>query len=147
MDNTYTIKEAAELLKLHPKTVLRKIRQGDIEATRIGRQYRIARAQLEAFSGARLAAAAPQERQRRVLASCVVDVDAISAMDATRITNSAMAALNGAPHGVRLDCIYYEEVGKLKVIIHGDMHNSQQLLALVGQLLTPATSQEAMERG
>jgi excisionase family DNA binding protein len=39
-----TVEQAAEELKLHPKTVLRYIHEGRLEATRIGKAYRIDRA-------------------------------------------------------------------------------------------------------
>ena len=52
MANTLlTVDEAAEALKLHPKTVLRHIREGRLEATRIGKAYRIDRSKLDAFAG------------------------------------------------------------------------------------------------
>ena len=37
----YTIAEAAELLKLHPQTLRRWIREGKLPARRFGRQFRL----------------------------------------------------------------------------------------------------------
>lgn len=37
----YTTAEAAQILKLSPVTVERKIRRGEIPATKIGREYRL----------------------------------------------------------------------------------------------------------
>lgn len=37
----YTINEAAEILKLNPRTVYNYVRAGKIEAARFGRAYRI----------------------------------------------------------------------------------------------------------
>jgi excisionase family DNA binding protein len=37
----YTTKEAAEILRINKETVLRKIRAGELKASRIGKSYRI----------------------------------------------------------------------------------------------------------
>lgn len=137
---SYTVREAAALLQLHPKTILRKIREGDIVAAKVGKQYRIAEVALNDFSGGTLfdQGAEPVLTRRQVLASCVVDVDAISPEDSTRITNTVMAVLtSGDNRGARVDCLYYEESGKLKVVIHGPIASTQELLALVQTLVTP----------
>jgi excisionase family DNA binding protein len=52
-EELYTVEMAAERLKLHPKTVLRFIRDGRLRATRIGKSYRILRSDLDAFGGGR----------------------------------------------------------------------------------------------
>ncbi|MEM7100889.1 MAG: helix-turn-helix domain-containing protein [Pseudomonadota bacterium] len=137
---SHTVREAAQLLQLHPKTVLRKVRDGELPATKIGKQYRISRAALEEYSGGTITfpEAKPATKTRKILASTVIDVDAISPDESTRITNSAMAVLAGRHNGgARVDCLYYEESGKLKIVVHGDLHNTQEILALVATLLRP----------
>jgi excisionase family DNA binding protein len=134
---SYTVTEAAKLLKLHPKTVRRKIRDGELGSTRIGRQYRITQAHIDAFFGGPVRAAGPPPRQRRVLASCVIDIDAISPEESSRISNTTMAALGGERLGARVDCIYYEDVGKLKIVVHGDLPATQDLLVLLSHLVEP----------
>jgi len=133
----YTVNEAAKLLKLHPKTVLRKIHEGEIGSTRIGRQYRISRDQLDAFYGepVEVLVLADVPNVHRVLASSVVDIDAISPAESSRVTNTIMAALNNELMNARVDCIYYEEVGKLKIVVHGSLERTQELLLLTQQIL------------
>ena len=41
-----TVEQAAQELSLHPKTVLRYIRDNRLPATRVGRSYRILRSEL-----------------------------------------------------------------------------------------------------
>jgi len=41
MKETITIEEAARLLKVHPTTVRRQIKQGHLKAYKVGRQYRL----------------------------------------------------------------------------------------------------------
>lgn len=47
----YSVDQVAELLDLHVRTVRGYVRDGRLKATRIGKQYRIAREDLEAFTG------------------------------------------------------------------------------------------------
>jgi excisionase family DNA binding protein len=42
----YTTEEAAKILRVNKETVLRKIRLGDLKASRIGRSYRISKSEL-----------------------------------------------------------------------------------------------------
>ncbi len=48
-----SVKEVADLFRVCPKTVRRWIKSGDLPATRLGRDWRIARADLKAFVAAR----------------------------------------------------------------------------------------------
>jgi len=41
-----TTEEAAELLSMHPKTLLRQVREGGIPAARVGRRWKFSRRQL-----------------------------------------------------------------------------------------------------
>ena len=46
---TFTLAEAAALLSCHPETLRRAIREGELQAAKLGRGYRISRLDLEAF--------------------------------------------------------------------------------------------------
>ncbi len=48
-----TVKEVAALFRICPKTVRRWIAAGDLPATRLGRDWRIARTDLKAIAAAR----------------------------------------------------------------------------------------------
>ncbi|MGW4164133.1 helix-turn-helix domain-containing protein, partial [Streptomyces sp. NPDC004788] len=62
MQELYTVEQVADLLGLHVKTVRGYVRDGRLRATRVGRQYRITRADLEEFTGVPVSAAAPAAR-------------------------------------------------------------------------------------
>lgn len=51
VEESYTIEEAARLLKVHRDTIRRKIRSGELEAFRVGRVIRIRKDVLEKFMG------------------------------------------------------------------------------------------------
>lgn len=46
---TFTLAEAARLLNCHPETLRRAVRDGSLQAARLGRGYRLSRADLQAF--------------------------------------------------------------------------------------------------
>src|ERR1043165_4518982 len=106
----YSVEEVAERLGLHVKTVRAYVREGRLHAVRIGKQYRIARADLEALTGRPAAALdAGVRRQRHVEASSIVEIDAISAEDASRLTNTLIGAAKAPRQGgdrLRVETIY-----------------------------------------
>ena len=50
-EEVYTVEQFAERLKLHPKTVLRFIKDGRLRAVKVGKSYRILRTDMEAMTG------------------------------------------------------------------------------------------------
>ena len=46
---TFTLAEAAELLSCHKETLRRAIRDGELRAAKLGREFRVSRPDLEAF--------------------------------------------------------------------------------------------------
>jgi len=135
----YSVYQIADLLGLHVKTVRGYVREGKLKATRIGKQYRIAREDLEALTGQSAAAleGPPVRRYRHVEVSSVVDIDAIPKDAADRMTVYLMAAAKGRPEGdrpVRIDTIYDEARARLKVIVSGDLDTTRTLLGAIKTL-------------
>jgi hypothetical protein len=107
-----------------------------LKATRIGKQYRIALADLEAFTGHKVISNvvnAPGRRQPDV--SSVVEIEAVDRDTAMRLTNGLMAAANsprksdGPP--LRIDTLYDEVRSRLKVIVVGGIDANIYLLKLI----------------
>ncbi len=46
-EQVYTIDEAAEALRVHPDTIRRMIRKGELRYSRVGRQYRIPQSEID----------------------------------------------------------------------------------------------------
>lgn len=135
-----SIFEIAKRLKLHVKTVRNYVREGRLKAVRIGKQYRIARADLEAFTGFPLPLTNSEraKRQRRVGASCVVEIDAISPESASDIGSSLKAFAHRSEAGddeVRIETIYDREIGHLKVMLFGGAAGTASALMLAVALL------------
>jgi len=135
----YTVEQVAELLNLHVKTVRRHVRNGRLKAKRIGKQYRIARVDLDEFAGGgRAVDTTPVARTRHVIASSIVDVDVVSPEESHRITTMVMAALSSRKEDAdfpRVDSIYYEEQAKLRITITASPVLTCELLRMINALL------------
>jgi excisionase family DNA binding protein len=132
----YTVDAVASLLGLHVKTVRHYVRDGKLKAVRIGKQYRIARQDLEALTGQPAAAleGPPVRRTRHIEVSSVVDIDAIDKDTAMRLTSYVTAAVKGRPADdapVRIDTIYDEVRARLKVIVTGSIDTTRTLLGAI----------------
>jgi excisionase family DNA binding protein len=135
----YSVEQVAESLGLHVKTVRGYVRDGRLKAVRIGRQYRIAAADLEEFTGHPVAASARETAQRRrhVEVSCIVQIDAISPEAMGRLTTTVMAAVGGRSSGdapLRIETVYDEERASLKIIVLGDLGTVADLFKLIDTL-------------
>jgi len=136
--NLYSAEQVAEMLNLHVKTVRRYVRDGRLKAKRIGKEYRITRADLEAFAGEVRPAEKEVPRTRHVIASSIVDVDAISPRESDRVTTMIMASLNarrGEGDFPRVDSIYYPEQGRLRVTITASLVLTCELIQMIDVLL------------
>ncbi|WP_232290106.1 helix-turn-helix domain-containing protein [Micromonospora sp. ATCC 39149] len=134
----YAVDEVADLLGLHVKTVRGYVRAGKLPATRVGKSYRIAAADLAEFTGQppTLPARETVRRVRRVEATTIVQVDAVGPETVRRI-----AAMVGAAAGtedcepLRVQTIYDEERAELKVILFGGPNRVGAALRLLAMVL------------
>jgi excisionase family DNA binding protein len=131
----YSVEQVAQRLGLHVRTVRGYVRDGRLKAVRIGKQYRIAREDLEALTGRPVTGADAESarRSRYVEVSSVVQVDAIDRDAAGRVSNVLMAATHARGEGgpVRVDTIYDEVRARLKIIVTGEIATTVGLLQLV----------------
>ncbi len=136
----FSVMDIATRLNLHVKTVRNYVREGRLKATRIGKQYRIARADLEAFTGHPVPPT-PSEiaaRHRRVEVSSVVQVDAVSPELAGQLENSLAAFVRGrAQHKepLRIEAIYDRTIGRMKVILFGGAKDIGSAIKLITSML------------
>ncbi len=138
----FTVDEAADFLQLHPKTLRRKIREGEIQSTRVGKRYRFTQAQLQDYLGedCELPVRRPVDVARRVTSTVVVDVTAVSPALYQQLSNYLTAALANAREAdaeTRLTshCHYFPETAELKIMLSGDIGVLQSLLGMLHSLL------------
>jgi len=135
----YSVEQIADLLGLHVRTVRHYVRDGKLKATRIGKQYRIARQDLEAFTGQSASALEPPplRRQRHIEVSTVVLIDAVSKDTAHRLTTFLTAGLSGRPQSdqpARVETVYDEERARLKIIISASIETTNTLLGAIAAM-------------
>jgi excisionase family DNA binding protein len=146
-EHMYSAEEAAQLLGLQVRTVRNYVREGRLPGVRIGKQYRIARADLEAFTagaftqealpGAKASSEPSKYAELVAEVSSVVQIDGIDQPAKDRIERTLAAATIGneeEPGTMRVEPLYDEQRRRLKLIIVGSVIQTAELLRIVDAL-------------
>lgn len=116
-DEIYTVEQFAERLKLHPKTVLRFIREGRLRAVKVGRSYRIPKSSLEA-----LGVAPPASDIGRVRVTAILDVPDVSpdqAQEIARLVTSLRMSAAAPADPMSMDVAHDPVARSVKVVLVG----------------------------
>lgn len=140
MSDLYTVEQVSDLLHLHVKTVRGYVRDGRLKATRIGKSYRIARADLEAFAGTSLPTPPRQAvaRQRQAQVSSVIRVDAVSPDLRDRLAGLVSGIAATPPQSserLHITINYDEEHATMTVILTGSLTTTAEILRLVSAVV------------
>ena len=135
----YSLDQVADLLGLHVRTVRGYVRDGRLKAAQVGRRYRVARADLEAFTGAPAAPARPPGRPHAE-ASVIVQIDGVDPQAAMRLGNTVVATANSTSGDrsrgrLRVETVYDEERAVLKIVVLGGPAEAAELLKIVDVLV------------
>src|SRR5438552_15789825 len=138
----YSVEQVADLLNLHVRTVRNYVREGKLKAVRIGKQYRIAREDLEAMTGRPASALErePVRRQRHVEVSSIVEIDAVDPDTANRVMSLLGGAYNAGRPGdghepLRIETVYDGERARLKIILIGGMDTTASYFKIISAVL------------
>ena len=133
--SVHTVEQAAERLKLHPKTVLRMIRDGRLKAVRIGKAYRIADDDLDAVAGV----ARAEARDASDRATVIADFGDLSPETAGRLGSTLGAMVSGSHKArsgpVTLETAYDPMLRRLKLVIIARPDDAATLLKSVAFLV------------
>ena len=139
----YTADEIGELLKLHPKTIQRYIREGKLRAVKYGKAWRVSGHDLSLFTESALYAELQSEETLResgklkAIASAVIDINVCGKEEAIRILNALTATLNAKPPeygNSSMQGQYIEQERKIRVMLWGDPAVVALLLASIAEL-------------
>jgi excisionase family DNA binding protein len=126
----YTVEQVAERLRLHPKTVLRFIREGRLRATRVGKSYRIVASDLDAFAGVEGSASGAKRTARVTCVLEVSDLDLDGAQTIATFLSAAIMSTQARPDAIQLTTAFDNAARLLKVVIIGTPADTAQLLQL-----------------
>jgi excisionase family DNA binding protein len=143
-----SVEQVAQILTLNVRTVRSYVRSGALKASRIGKQYRIGVADLEAFTGRPVASQVERvpERGGRVEISSVINLEGITPALASRISNMLMATadvLRSIEQPVAVSTTYDAQLDRLRVLLAAELKSTRDLLSMISAVLeepVPATS-------
>lgn len=138
----YSVVEVAELLGLHVKTVRHYVHEGRLQSTRVGKQYRIARADLDAFTGGALSSGQLMQAPVESQVSSVVEMEGVNAEKAQRISGVVTAIGKGRneSQALHVQVVHDPSRANLKVIIVGSLDTTRALLGMLEHLLPGTTA-------
>ncbi|GAB3082975.1 helix-turn-helix domain-containing protein [Micromonospora schwarzwaldensis] len=132
-NDMYSVEQVAARLGLHVRTVRGYIRTGRLPAVRIGKQYRITRADLDAFTGTPAPPAGPAAQ-----VSSIVALDGVDRAAADRLATLVLAGVNTHPdpdRPLRVQTVHDEERHRMTIVILGDLAATAELLRLLDAVL------------
>ncbi|AKA01624.1 helix-turn-helix domain-containing protein [Streptomyces noursei] len=140
-DRLYSVEQVAERLGLHVRTVRNYVRDGRLPAVRIGKQYRIAHADLEAFTGRPVPAPHDEavSRERHCEASSIVEIEDIDTATADRLASLLMSAATSRGPGerpLRIQTVHDKDRARLKVVVLGGLADTARLFDYMEGVLT-----------
>jgi len=134
-----SIEQVAQILTLNVRTVRQYVRNGALRATRIGKQYRIASSDLEAFTGRPVASPAePLPPRGRVEIATVINVEGVTPPLAGRITDTLRATadvLRSIEQSVAVSSDYDAQRQCLRVLLAADLKSTRDFLAMIDAVL------------
>ena len=141
----YTVKQIAQLLELHEKTVQRYIREGKIKAQKVGKSWRISKENLDDFTGTAEDEGDESRKKmkytrvgQKVMVSAVVDIDACEREEAIRISNTLTAVLNSRNFDFgnsSMHTQYIEQEKKLRLMLWGHLEFMENIIGSISALV------------
>ncbi len=150
-DKFYTIYQVADQLEMSHKTIRNFISDGRLKASKVGKQWRIAEADLESFMNQgestedkpeeslnSISFELPSEgTEDQIKVSAVLDIQQQDKEQFMRLSNTLLANMNGGGFKVRgctLNVKYYEQDRTVKIFLWGSINFIQDMLETIKTL-------------
>jgi excisionase family DNA binding protein len=142
----YSIEKVADLLGMQKKTIMRYIKEGKLNANKVGGRWRIHGNDLTSFVGTKGDSDATLTCNQKPKAditpepwvSAVVHVGNKEREEFIRISNTLIAIKSGGDDRdgrCRIDAIYFEEELKIQILIWGTLDFTGKILKIMEELL------------
>ncbi|WP_420366842.1 helix-turn-helix domain-containing protein [Curtobacterium sp. L3-7] len=132
-----SVEDVAERLQLRPRTIRDYIRTGRLQATRIGKQYRIRVEDLELIGTQRPTTAAPSsgssDGEAAVSATVVVRIEAADSRQEERVFT--LLNVVGGTSGVALQVARIPKDGALQVVATGELAGALDVLTFISNAM------------
>ena len=138
----YTVEKISELLNIHPKTIQRYIREGKLQASKVGKAWRITGHDLSVFMEANhnersiSGPAETQSTEDRVTVSSVVDIVVHDRNEAIRIITTLSATMNAKPPEIGRSSMHTQHIveeNKVRITLWGGI---QFMDVMIGNIRT-----------
>lgn len=139
----YTVAQISEMLKIHPKTIQRYIREGKLLANKIGKSWRITGHNLSVFieNEKKIHVSDDQNQilpfEDRVKVSSVVDISISDKDEAIRIIDMLTGALNSKPPEYGRSSMYTQyiiEENKVRITLWGGIRFMEVMMNSIAEL-------------
>lgn len=130
----YSAAKVAEILKIHEKTVQRYIREGKMQAVKVGKAWRISGHDLSSFleqNSTTLSAETSEQIERKIMVSSVVDIDVLNMDEGISIINMLTASLNSKQSEfgkTTMNAQFIETESKVRVMLYGNVKFMENIM-------------------
>jgi excisionase family DNA binding protein len=144
-----SVEQVAGILTLNVRTIRNYVRSGSLKATRIGKQYRIGLADLEAFTGRPVESHVERVLSPggRVEVSSVINMEGVTPALASRITNMLMATANvlrSIEQPVAVSTTYDVQLDRMRVLLAADLKSTRDFLSMINAVLEEPSAQTSV---
>jgi len=139
----YTVMQISEMLKIHPKTIQRYIREGKLLANKIGKSWRITGHDLSVFIENEKNIYVSDEQNLKLpiedkfKVSAVVDINVSDKDEAIRIIDMLAGALNSKPPEYGSSSMYTQHIieeNKIRITLFGGIRFMDVMMSSISEL-------------
>ena len=150
----YTIDQVAEILGIHHKTVRKFIKEGKLNANKLGKQWRISPLDLDRFTKVEDSIDESEaisydeeielsnnelnfEVKNEIKVSSVIDLEGIDSDEYSRISNMLLAIMNCKNDSLQKNTInikYSKNVNRLRVMLWANINTTKEVLDVIEML-------------
>lgn len=142
MKKYYSVNEVAAKLDLHPRTIRRRISQGDLQATKIGKQYRISIEQVNELLGSE-----KFDSKNIVSVSSVIEITNISEQKVIEIQSKMTSIfLTGVFQGA-LNYSFNRDLNKLKIFLDCTTDMAPEIFSILKLYINSALIETSNGKG
>lgn len=145
VEKYYTVEQIAEIINLHPKTIQRYIREGRLNAQKVGKAWRVSGHDLSVFleedqNGAPVTETSPGLQaivgaaKNEITVSAVIDIPVKNSSEAVQVVNWMSASLNSqsAEYGYKsFSSQYIDPEKKIRIMLWGSPALVERILHFI----------------